>query len=407
MRYAPVVVLACVIGLMFSISPTFLATMSVFIKPLAGEFGWGRTQVSAAISIGTLGLAICSPLLGPLIDRYGPRRVILVATTLLAASIASLSALNGNYAIYLLIAAAIGITGAGSNAFVYLSVLPNWFDKRYGLSLGIAMLGIGLGQLAAPLYANAFITEYGWRTAYLLIAVLILVITVPNALFLLRDRPSDGVVRRQAVFDDSGVTRSQAVRMPVFWLLSFSFFFITVAASGCIVHLVPMLTDRGISQSSAAALAALIGSSLMVGRLVTGVLLDYISAALIGIVSFTGCALGIAMFLLGPSGFAIPLSIVLIGTAFGVEGDLMAYMVRRIFGMREYGAVYGLMFGIFNAGIVIGPPLMGASFDTTKSYSNGLAAMLVMSVVSLVLLALASRRSRVAAVPDARIQGSA
>ena len=407
MRYGPVVVLACVIGLMFSVSPAFLATMSVFIKPLAGEFGWGRTQVSAAISISTLGLAICSPLLGPAIDRYGPRRVILVATTLLAASIASLSALNGNYALYLLIAAAIGITGAGSNAFVYLSVLPNWFDKRYGLSLGIAMLGIGLGQLAAPLYANAFITEFGWRTAYLLIAVLIVVITVPNALFLLRDRPSDGVVRRQAVFDDSGVTRSQAVRMPVFWLLSFSFFFITVAASGCIVHLVPMLTDRGISQSSAAALAALIGSSLMVGRLVTGVLLDYISAALIGMVSFTGCALGIAMFLLGPSGFAIPLSIVLIGTAFGVEGDLMAYMVRRIFGMREYGAVYGLMFGIFNAGIVIGPPLMGASFDTTKSYSNGLLAMLVMSVVSLVLLALASQRSRVAAVPGARVEGSA
>jgi OFA family oxalate/formate antiporter-like MFS transporter len=408
MRFAPVVVLACVIGLMFSISPAFLATMSVFIKPLAGEFGWGRTQVSAAISISTLGLAVCSPLLGPWIDRYGPRRVILVATTLLAGSIASLSALNGNYATYLLIAAAIGITGAGSNAFVYLSVLPNWFDRRYGLSLGIAMLGIGLGQLAAPLYANAFITEYGWRTAYLLIAVLILAITVPNALFLLRDRPSDGVVlRRQPVFDDSGVTRSQAVRMPVFWLLSFSFFFITVAASGCIVHLVPMLTDRGVSQSSAAALAALIGSSLMVGRLVTGVLLDYISAALIGLVSFTGCALGIAMFLLGPSGFEIPLGIVLIGTAFGVEGDLMAYMVRRIFGMREYGAVYGLMFGIFNAGIVIGPPLMGASFDTTKSYSNGLAAMLVMSAVSLVLLALASRRSRVAIVTDARIQGSA
>src|SRR5216683_7780587 len=232
MRFAPVVVLACVIGLMFSISPTFLATMSVFIKPLAAEFGWGRTQVSAAISISTLGLAICSPLLGPWIDRYGPRRVILVATTLLAASIASLAALNGNYVIYLLIAAAIGITGAGSNAFVYLSVLPNWFDRRYGLSLGIAMLGVGLGQLAAPLYANAFITEYGWRTSYLLIAVLILVFTVPNALFLLRDRPSDVVVRRQPVFDDSGVTRSQAMRMPVFWLLSFSFFFITVAASG-------------------------------------------------------------------------------------------------------------------------------------------------------------------------------
>jgi len=401
MRLAPVVLSACAIGLMFSISPTFFATMSVFIKPLAAEFGWGRTQISAAVSISTLGLAVCSPLLGPLIDRYGPRRVIIVATTLFAASVASLSALSGNYIVYLVIAAAIGITGTGSNAYAYLSVLPNWFDKRYGLSLGIAMVGVGVGQLAAPLYANAFITEYGWRTAYALIGLLILVVTVPNALFLLRDRPSDSVLHRRQTFDGNGISRSQAIRMPVFWLLSFSFFFITVAASGCIVHLVPMLTDRGVSQSSAAALAALIGLSLMISRLLTGVLLDYLSATLIGMVSFLGCALAIAILLLGLSGFAVTLSIMLIGMALGVEGDLMAYVVRRKFGMREYGAVYGLMFGIFNAGIVIGPPLMGASFDITNSYSAGLLALLLMSLISVALLGLASRRSHVATIqPD-------
>jgi len=401
MRLAPVVLSACAIGLMFSISPTFFSTMSVFIKPLAAEFGWGRTQISAAVSISTLGLAVCSPLLGPLIDRYGPRRVIIVATTLFAASVASLSALSGNYIVYLVIAAAIGITGTGSNAYAYLSVLPNWFDKRYGLSLGIAMVGVGVGQLAAPLYANAFITEYGWRTAYALIGLLILVVTVPNALFLLRDRPSDSVLHQRQTFDGNGISRSQAIRMPVFWLLSFSFFFITVAASGCIVHLVPMLTDRGVSQSSAAALAALIGLSLMISRLLTGVLLDYLSATLIGMVSFLGCALAIAILLLGLSGFAVTLSIMLIVMALGVEGDLMAYVVRRKFGMREYGAVYGLMFGIFNAGIVIGPPLMGASFDVTNSYSAGLLALLLMSLISVALLGLASRRSHVATIqPD-------
>ena len=154
MRYAPVVLLSCVIGLAFSISPTFLASMSVFIKPLAAEFGWGRTQVSAAVSVSTLLLAVCSPLIGPMLDKYGPRRVILLATTLFAAAVASMATLNGNYVMYLLIAALIGVTGTGSNAFAYLSILPNWFDKRYGLSLGVAMIGVGLGQLAAPLYAD-------------------------------------------------------------------------------------------------------------------------------------------------------------------------------------------------------------------------------------------------------------
>src|SRR5258705_13656893 len=103
MTYAPVILLSCVIGLAFSISPTFLASMSVFIKPLAAEFGWGRTQVSAAISVSTLMLAVCSPLIGPMLDRYGPRRVILVATTLYPAAVPSMAALTGNYVMYLTI----------------------------------------------------------------------------------------------------------------------------------------------------------------------------------------------------------------------------------------------------------------------------------------------------------------
>jgi len=124
----------------------------------------------------------------------------------------------------------------------------------------------------------------------------------------------------------------------------------------------------------------------LIGRLVTGVLLDYISATLIGVVCFAAAAAGIAMLMVGVEGPLIPLSIVLIGTALGVEGDLMAFMTRRIFGMRAYGAIYGLMFGTFNAGIVLGPPLMGLSFDLTKSYTNGLTALLVLAILSVVLI---------------------
>jgi len=387
MTYAPVILLSCVIGLAFSISPTFLVSMSVFIKPLAAEFGWGRTQVSAAVSVSTLLLAICSPMIGPMLDQYGPRRVILVATMLFAAAVASMAALNGNYVVYLAIAALIGITGTGSNAFAYLSILPNWFDRRYGLSLGVAMIGVGLGQLAAPLYANALVSEYGWRAAYAVIGLLIFLVTVPNALFLLRDRPGGQVAKRAKSTDSApGSTRREAIAQPVFWRLSLSFFLITVSASGCIIHLVPLLTDRGVTPANAAAMAGLIGASLLIGRLVTGVLLDYISATLIGVVCFAAAAVGIAMLMVGLQGPLVPLSIILIGTAFGVEGDLMAYMTRRIFGMRAYGAIYGLMFGTFNAGIVLGPPLMGLSYDLTKSYTNGLTALFVLAILSVVLI---------------------
>jgi len=405
MRLAPIVLLSCVIGLMFSISPTFLASMSVFIKPLAAEFGWGRTQVAAAVSVSTLLLAVCSPVIGPLLDRHGPRRVILAGTVLFAAAVASMALLNGSYAMYLGVAALIGITGTASNAFTYLSILPNWFDKRYGLSLGIAMIGVGLGQLAAPLYANALIADYGWRLAYALIGLLILVVTVPNAFFLLRDRPDEGAVKHvKAIAPAAGATRAEAIAQPVFWRLSISFFLITVAASGCIIHLVPLLTDRGVTPGNAAGMAALIGSSLMIGRLVTGVLLDYLSATLIGVVCFAGAAGGIAMLMVGVQGLWVPVAIILIGTAFGVEGDLMAYMTRRIFGLRAYGAIYGLMFGIFNAGIVLGPLLMGLSYDLTKSYDNGLAVMLAMAVGAVTLIGWSS--SKPAYEPEIRPHAS-
>src|SRR5258708_19859903 len=101
MSYAPVVVLSCVIGLAFSISPTFLASMSVFIKPLAAEFGWGRTQVSAAVSVSTLLLAVCSPMIGPMLDKYGPRRVILVAAMLFSPALPSTAPPTLHYPIYL------------------------------------------------------------------------------------------------------------------------------------------------------------------------------------------------------------------------------------------------------------------------------------------------------------------
>src|SRR5260221_12071440 len=123
MGYALFLLLSCIIGLAFSISPTFLASMSVCIKPLAAEFGWGRTQVSAAVSVSTLFLAVCSPMIGPMLDKYGPRRVILLPTMLFPAAGASMAALNGNYAMDLAIAALIGITGTGSNEFAYLCLL--------------------------------------------------------------------------------------------------------------------------------------------------------------------------------------------------------------------------------------------------------------------------------------------
>jgi len=387
MPYAAVIVISCAVGLTFSVSPMFFSTIPVFLKPLVGEFGWGRTQVVAGLSIGTLAVALSAPFFGRLIDRFGPRRLILVSTVLLSIAIALMGAIPDSYAAYLAGAAVIGFTGTGTNTFVYLAVLPRWFDGRLGTSLGFAMIGVGLGQAIGPIYANWLISAMGWRGAYAALGLTVLVITVSNASFILRDRPSrteDGP--RSIVVDAEGMTFAEAARCLVFWRLIAAFCLITVAITGIAAHVVPILTDRGMSPAAAAGTAGLTGVAVLVGRFATGILLDHVSASLLGIVSFLGTAAGILLLRTGLPGWPVVAAVLLCGTALGVEGDLTAYIVRRTFGMKSFGVIYGVLFGAFNLDAVIGPLLMGASFDLTGSYDPGMKALIAPALVSALLM---------------------
>lgn len=386
MSYAPIIVVSCALGLTFSVSPMFFNTLPVFLKPLSQEFGWGRTQVIAAISISTLMVALSAPFFGRLIDRFGPRRVILVSTVLLAATIAMMAVTPHSYAAYLAFAALVGLAGTGCNTFAYLAVLPRWFNDRFGMSLGFAMIGIGLGQTIAPIYSNWLIAEFGWRVAYAALGLTVLVVTSSNALFVLRDRQGESDVRRNVAVDVSGLTFSEAIRTVVFWRLFAAFCLITVAVTGCSAHMVPLLTDRGITAGQAANIAGLIGISVLVSRFATGFLLDYVSAAVLGILAFAGTACGIVLLLTGLAGWPVVVGVILCGAALGVEGDLIAYMVRRTFGMRAYGTIYGLLFSAFNLGVVVGPLVMGASFDLTGSYDTGLRILVIPAVLAALLL---------------------
>ena len=310
-----------------------------------------------------------------------------MSTVCLSVVLASFALLPKVYAAYVVTAALIGITGAGSTTFAYLAVLPAWFSKKFGMSLAFATMGIGLGQAIAPVYANWLIRELGWRSAYAALGFTVLAITVPNVLFFLRDKPPSAAITKNPVAAKlSGMSHREALRSPVFWRLAVCFCFVTIAVTGANVHIVPLLTDRGLSTTAAAATAALAGSALLVTRFATGILLDYVSARVLGVVTFTGCAIGIALILAGVPGLPTQLGVVLVGAALGVEGDLIAYITRRVFGTRSYGAIYGSLFAAFNIGVVSGPLVMGLSFDVFGSYTAGLKIILSLAAMSVLLL---------------------
>lgn len=380
------VVVASALGIGTGLSPIPFYTTGVFVAPLAQEFGWGVDQIMLSLVIMTLGAMVMGPLAGMAADRFGVRRVVLISVALFGLTLAGFSLSNGSltlfYANWMLMAA----LGAGTLPITWTRAVNNWFHTHRGLALGLSLLGTGLFGAGAKLYANFLIGEVGWRLAYVGLALLPLLLSLPVAFFLFRDvtdvKASGAPVRRA----HRGYALRQAVRSYRFWVLAIAFVPIAFAVGGPIPNLEKILSTKGIDAQHAVQIASLIGPSVIAGRLIGGWLIDRFWAP--G-VAFVLLALpSIACLLL--TGDGVPTSaaisaVVLIGFAAGVEYDILAFMVSRYFGMRAYGAIYGTMYGFFALGAGFGPFIFGRAFVSTGSYDTILvyaaAALLVGAMI--------------------------
>ncbi len=378
------VVLAAGVGLALHAGPLIVPTFGVFLKPLSQEFGWSRTQISLAFSLFTLGATITLPLIGRLVDRFGARKVIVSAALLFGLSVVSLSFLSTHlwhfYAVYLLL----GVVGSGTTPVPYTKVISRWFDRKRGLALGLAAATFSVSGSLMPPLAQALIAAVGWRHAYEILGLMAMGITIPVVVLLLKESPQlmglapDGETIGQAEVEtqrslEEGVSFQQARQTRTFWLMGGAFFLISVCFHGSVVHLVPMLTDRGFSAQSAALVASLVGGASIIGKVGIGYSLDRYFAPYVAVCFFCGFALGMFLLWSGMAGSVVLIAVVLVGLGLGAELDVMPYLVSRYFGLRAFGEIYSYTFAIFTLGGVVGPPLMGAGFDATGSYSLVLA----------------------------------
>ena len=382
MRYGPVIVLASLFGLAVSFAPIF--NMGVFLKPLVQEFGWTRTQVAGAGAMATLGIAAASPFVGRAIDLFGPRRLILSSSAAFALAVAAFSSLPHSYPAFLALAALVGVAGAGTTPLAYLALVARWFDRRLGLALGVTMVGVGLGIAVSPLVGQYLLSEFGLRNAFLGMAA-IAALAIPNALFVLRDHPP-AAQAPPAEVDVAPVTAREVLRTPVFWLLAVSVFLMTVVVAGCGAHMIALITDRGYTPAAAAGIASALGAALLVGRLATGYLLDRMPVGRLGGLTFLLGLGGVLLLASGAGGAAPVVAVALIGFAQGAEGDIMAYAVRRCFGLGAYGMTYGWLFAAFNLGAFSGPLVMGFAFDSSGGYGGALLLLAGFAAIATVLV---------------------
>lgn len=385
---------ASALGLTVSYGPIVLATFGVFSLPLHREFRWNRAELSAAVSLATLLVALVQPLCGRLVDRWGARRVVLWSLLSFGSTLLALSAVRGHLAEIYLGYALLGLFGAGTTPVPYSRVISRWFERRRGIALGLSLAGFGVGMLVMPVLASALIAHMGWRGTYRALGVLIVGGIVPVVWALFREDPEamgmfpDG---RGEVGDfenvrsvAGGMSWSEVWRTLTFWKIAIAFFLVSTSVHACVVHFVPLLSDRGLSPERAAKAASLFGVSILFGRLAVGPLLDRFFAPYVIATLFGGVIGGLVLLWLGgPPSFPF-LAAFLLGLGLGM--DTLAYVITRYFGIRSFGEIYGYAFAGVLLGASVGPALLGLVFHRAGSYAPGLMALTLAVSVAIGLI---------------------
>jgi MFS family permease len=369
------VVLAACLGVMAGFGSLFVYTFSVFVKPLAAEFGWSREAISSGFAIAAVTLGLISPLLGRWIDRFGPRRIILVCMTVFGCAIASLSLLRSGVWQFYVTCFVLGIVGNGAAHLAYSRSISTWFQRRLGMALAFVMVGAGLGAMILPVVAQSIISRSGWRVAYASLGGLALLLGLPLSWRYIRERGVTG--NKGGPVTHAGMTWQQGLRASAFWIITAILFVSSISMNGAVTHLSALLTDRGLTAGNAALCASMLGGSSLLGRIVVGWLLDRFFGPRVALVINLITALGI--FLLAratnfPSGcFAAAL----IGVGAGGEAAITPYLLTRYFGLRAFSTLYGLTWTFYAAAGAIGPVILGRAFDATGTYTSLLTLLAI------------------------------
>jgi len=362
------VVLAACLGVMAGFGSLFVYTFSVFVKPLAAEFGWSREAISSGFAIAAVTLGLCSPLLGRWIDRFGPRRIILICMPVYACAILSLSRLHSGVWQFYVTCFVLGVVGNGAAHLAYSRSISTWFHRRLGMALAFVMVGAGLGAMILPVVAQSITSRFGWRAAYAALGGLALLLGLPLSWRYIRERSSDG--HKSAAVAHSGITWQQGLRSFAFWIITAILFVSSISMNGAITHLSALLTDRGLTAESAALCASILGGSSLLGRVVVGWLLDRFFGPRVAFVINLITALGIFLLARANSFPAGCLAAALIGVGAGGEAATTPYLLTRYFGLRAFSTLYGLTWTFYAAAGAIGPVILGHAFDATGSYSS-------------------------------------
>ena len=359
------IVLATLVGVGFGVNGFSYAAFGVFVNPLAQAFGRSISAISGWVTFLFLGCTAVSPFIGMLADRIGARRVILLSIPLFALTLGVAGAIGTQLWMLYLIALAAGSIGTGASPVTYGRVVNTWFETGRGAALGIMSSGIGLSYLFGPRLVQSIVDAHGWRLGFFFMAVAHL-LPVPLMVFWLRERRE--MVAQSSRTVETGHTVREAVHLPVFWCAGAAFLLYGLCAGGVTLNMIPFLTASGLSRASAATYVGLLGVFSVTGRVVTGFVIDRLHVAFVCAIILLMEAVAFAAFGWFETRFVV-MAISVTGFAFGGEISCMGYAIARYFGVKHYGAIYGLLSVVCGIGVGLGPPVFSFLREISGVYS--------------------------------------
>lgn len=372
--------------------------VSLFIKPVTEDLKMERADFMNYYTIMALASMVAAPLAGRLMKRI-PIRIYLTTFTLFGAiSYIGFSFSSTAWQFYLF-AIPMGAALAGA-AMIPVSVLiTNWFVEKRGLALGIALAGTGLGGAILSPITSWLITDFGWRTAYLTIGIIIIVAIIPFTLFIVTLTPeSKGLLplgakdiptNENAHKPISGVSQKRTFLSLSFWCFCLAILVAGIVINGLIINMVPYLTDLGASPQHAALLLSLGSIMVIGGKLLIGKLYDslglFITITIICIGSFA------ALFFMMHGNLLIPGILFTIGMGIGGTAVTVtpAYLTGALFGEKDYGAKYGIVAIFTSLGAAITPIVSGAIYSINQSYDLLIYVLLGLTVAEIILFTVA------------------
>jgi predicted MFS family arabinose efflux permease len=374
-------VLASAMG--FCFFSVMLGTVSLFMQPVSEEFGWGRTLFASGVSIATFTTAILSPFLGIIVDKWGARRLALPGVALTIVSMTAFGLTNGTVWMWIALWLFFGVASACIKSTVWTVAVLGVFNKSRGLALAFVMSGTALSQIFVPPLGNWLILEFGWRAAYVWLGLIWGIPTFLLAYFFFfdlhdvaaRKRAKQQKEEAAAPVELSGLTVPQAARDWALWRVGISNFVVMILTQGLLAHLMPILTDAGVTRTTAAFLMSLSGIAGIAGKLLTGVLLDRFRPNWIGGLTLGAAAITFALLTEGLSSpAAIVIALMVNGYAAGTKTQITGFLTASYGGMKSFGVVYGVMAACMAAAAGLGPLVAGAVYDLTGGYELFLIA---------------------------------